>query len=249
MQNTIYYVGGNKGGVGKSLWSTMLLDWLFKNRPSAKLLLIDTDLSGSDVGCRYHVGEFGGKYDDRIKAGVLDLSVMVNDETGDYIESNWSGLTTLIGNHEDYDVIINSAAAQIGSIKKCGRWFDDIMKMTGHDMVTYWLIGREEFGLEALVDYMNVVKNSVVHVVKNRREGKADSFDIFDNATETNNKIRERKGLVIEFPRLGLNLAASFQNSKMPFDETLASLKNMGDQVMFGRWKDSVWKQIEKTMG
>jgi len=247
MGNTIWYVGGNKGGIGKSLWSTMLVDWLFKNRPSKKLLIIDTDLSGADVGERYQLGEFDGKYERITKRG-LDLTV-AEDDTGTLIEANWSALSNIIQAHSDHDVVINSAAAQISAIQQCGHWFGHIIEMTGCDFVTYWLIDRGDTCLHALGKFLDSVPNTVVHVVKNRREGRSDSFEALENAVKLRERISSRNGLVIEFPKLGLNLAANFQNSKIPFDETLASLKNMGDQVMFGRWKDSVWKQIEKTMG
>ena len=41
IQNSVFYVGGSKGGVGKSLFSFALVDYLL-NR-NANVLLVDTD--------------------------------------------------------------------------------------------------------------------------------------------------------------------------------------------------------------
>ena len=47
IQNSVFYVGGSKGGVGKSLFSFALVDYLL-NR-NANILLVDTDTDNPDV--------------------------------------------------------------------------------------------------------------------------------------------------------------------------------------------------------
>ena len=47
IQNSVFYVGGSKGGVGKSLFSFALVDYLL-NR-NANVLLVDTDTDNPDV--------------------------------------------------------------------------------------------------------------------------------------------------------------------------------------------------------
>ena len=47
IQTCVFYVGGSKGGVGKSLFSFALVDYLL-NR-NANILLVDTDTDNPDV--------------------------------------------------------------------------------------------------------------------------------------------------------------------------------------------------------
>ena len=47
IQNSVFYVGGSKGGVGKSLFSFALVDYLLDR--NANVLLVDTDTDNPDV--------------------------------------------------------------------------------------------------------------------------------------------------------------------------------------------------------
>ena len=47
IQNSVFYVGGSKGGVGKSLFSFALVDYLLNRE--ANVLLVDTDTDNPDV--------------------------------------------------------------------------------------------------------------------------------------------------------------------------------------------------------
>jgi MinD superfamily P-loop ATPase len=48
-QKTVTYVGGSKGGTGKSLVSMALVDYLRRTFPEDKILLIETDSSNPGV--------------------------------------------------------------------------------------------------------------------------------------------------------------------------------------------------------
>ena len=47
------YVGGSKGGTGKSLFSMALTDYLRKTFPGDQIMLVETDSSNPDVGRLY----------------------------------------------------------------------------------------------------------------------------------------------------------------------------------------------------
>ena len=54
MKNTIFYVGGGKGGVGKSMVSMTLVQFLIDRYGEYKTIhLIETDESNPDVGRVY----------------------------------------------------------------------------------------------------------------------------------------------------------------------------------------------------
>ena len=47
IQTSVFYVGGSKGGVGKSLFSFALVDYLLDR--NTNILLVDTDTDTPDV--------------------------------------------------------------------------------------------------------------------------------------------------------------------------------------------------------
>ena len=47
IQTSVFYVGGSKGGVGKSLFSFALVDYLLDR--NTNILLVDTDTDNPDV--------------------------------------------------------------------------------------------------------------------------------------------------------------------------------------------------------
>ena len=55
MQDTIYYIGGSKGGVGKSIITTVLVQFLIDRYGESKTIhLVETDESNPDVGRIYN---------------------------------------------------------------------------------------------------------------------------------------------------------------------------------------------------
>ena len=72
MRDTIFYVGGGKGGVGKSMVSLSLIDFLITQYGGMKAIhLIETDESNPDVG--------------RVYKGKIPVSTAILDEN----EKGW----------------------------------------------------------------------------------------------------------------------------------------------------------------
>lgn len=53
MRKNLVYVGGSKGGTGKSMVCMALVDYFRKAFPKDTLLLVETDTSNPDVGRLY----------------------------------------------------------------------------------------------------------------------------------------------------------------------------------------------------
>ena len=68
MNAAMYYVGGSKGGVGKSKLSFALIDYLFAQEK--KILLLETDTSNPDVYKTHHPHE-----SDSLISKIIDLDV------------------------------------------------------------------------------------------------------------------------------------------------------------------------------
>ena len=113
IQNSVFYVGGSKGGVGKSLFSFALVDYLL-NR-NANVLLVDTDTDNPDVFKAHK---------DLALPNLLCRLNSLDDADG------WADLLDTVQNYPDHAVVINAAARTKTSTASYG----DIMKEALREM-------------------------------------------------------------------------------------------------------------------
>ena len=101
MKDTIFYVGGGKGGVGKSMVSLTLIQFLIDKFGDSKTIsLIETDESNPDVG--------------RVYKGKIPITNVILDED----EKGWILMSNLIEKSSDTLFIINSAARSNMGIRR-----------------------------------------------------------------------------------------------------------------------------------
>ena len=104
MRDTIFYVGGGKGGVGKSMVSLTLIQFLIdKFGDSKTIYLVETDESNPDVG--------------RVYKGKIPITNVILDEN----QKGWILMAGIIENSFDTIFVINSAARSNMGIRKNGR--------------------------------------------------------------------------------------------------------------------------------
>ena len=111
MKDTIFYVGGGKGGVGKSIVSLALVDFLITKYGETKAIhLIETDESNPDVG--------------RVYKGKIPVTSAILDEN----EKGWIRVAGLIEGSSDTLFVINSAARSNLGIRKNGGNFVAVLE-------------------------------------------------------------------------------------------------------------------------
>ena len=103
MNAPIFYVGGSKGGVGKSKLSFALIDYLTTREK--KVLLLETDTSNPDVYKTHHVHENGS-----LVCKIVDLDV----------SEGWIKLVNHADEFPGHVAVINSAARSNTGIEKYG---------------------------------------------------------------------------------------------------------------------------------
>jgi hypothetical protein len=129
MKDTIFYVGGSKGGVGKSIVSHALVQSLIDKYCDQKTIhVIETDYSNPDVGRAYK--------------GKIPGSGLVLDED----ERGWLSLIDLLDSSSDTLFVINSAARSNMGIRKNGSEFTEALRSNGrYGLVTLWPINRYQY--------------------------------------------------------------------------------------------------------
>jgi hypothetical protein len=127
MSNTIFLIGGGKGGVGKSLMSMAVLDFLQAN--GQRPFLVETDTSVPDVFKTYWEA-VGGEL------------VNLDEREG------WIGLVNLFESSPERTFVINTGARNQTGMSNFGRTLSKALPELGRKLVVLWMIDREREGLE-----------------------------------------------------------------------------------------------------
>lgn len=125
IQASVFYVGGSKGGVGKSLFSFALVDYLL-NR-NANILLVDTDTDNPDVFKAHK---------DLALPNLLCRLNSLDDADG------WAELLDSVQNYTDYAVVINAAARTKTSTASYGDIMKEALREMQRELTVFWIINR-----------------------------------------------------------------------------------------------------------
>ena len=212
----IYIIGGSKGGVGKSMVTMGLLDYLATNGENA--VLIDTDTSNPDVWKTY---------------GNENSGELVNLEEAE----GWINLINICGNVDNKDkaIVINTRAANNQGIKKYGETLNDSLKELGRTLVVLWVINRQRDSLELLTDFRAALPNALVHVVRNGYFGDEHKFQLY-NGSKTRKAIEEGGGKSLIYPDMADLLADDIYTRRMTIAKASADLP-IGNRAELKRWK------------
>jgi len=122
MSKAILLVGGGKGGVGKSLFSMAVVDFL--GGSGREPFLVETDTSVPDVFKTYK--------------GTVDGELVNLDE-----REGWMDLVNLVDGRRDDTVVINTGARNQTGISNFGKTLRKALPTLNRKLVVFWLIDRK----------------------------------------------------------------------------------------------------------
>jgi hypothetical protein len=220
MEN-VYWIGGGKGGTGKSMVGMGLIDYLRKEGRDP--VLIETDKKNPDVG-RAHKSE--------IQTEGLDLS----DQDG------WVDLLDLCGKTES-PVVINSA---VGADETQGiDALEQSLESSEKKLVVLWVINRQRDSIELLRDFMKSIQSAKVHVVRNLYFGGTHKFELF-NDSKTRKELEERGGKILDFPEIADRIANELYSKRVSIATCLDGAET-GTRFVLGRWQNAVHKMFREA--
>jgi hypothetical protein len=231
MRNTIFYVGGGKGGGGKSMVSMTLVQFLIDRYGDSKTIrLIETDDSNPDVG--------------RIYGGKLPMTGATMDED----EKGWILVTGLIEQSHDTFFVINSAARSNMGIRKNGRNFNAVLEngKIACDLVILWPINRQKDSVILLEEFLRYVTYGSVYPIRNNYFGKPEDFTLYAKYLAESNLLRSRVAKTLDFPALADIIADDFYTGGRTIPETAENLGAFASES-FLSWRNRVYEMFAET--
>lgn len=234
MQDTIYYIGGSKGGVGKSIITTVLVQFLIDRYGEKKTVhLIETDESNPDVG--------------RIYDGKIPVTPLVLDER----ETGWITLFELLEKSKNTIFVVNSAARSSRGIEVNGENFSMALQdqSVPYDFVTFWPINRQLDCVNLLMDYLRVIRYGPVFTIRNTYWGEPKDFLIYNsmiNKAKNKELAQSRINDVLDFPSLNDLITLQFYSYGKTIPE-VAGMLNAFMRQIFLTWKNRAYEMFEST--
>lgn len=216
MNKPIYLVGGSKGGVGKSMVTMALIDYLQGNGES--VVLIETDTSNPDVWKTY---------------GESTKGELVNLEEAD----GWIKLINICGDdaNKESTIVINTRAANNQGVQKYGETLNSTLEELGRTLIALWVINRQRDSLELLKDFREALPNALVHVVRNGYFGEESKYQLY-NGSKIRAAVEEKGGKSLTFPDMADLLADDIYTKRLTIAKASADLP-IGNRAELKRWK------------
>lgn len=219
MNPPIIYIGGSKGGVGKSKTCFSIINYLVKM--DKKILLLETDTSNADV-YKAHI-----EYQDELNIICKEVNLDIPD--------GWIELINLADKYTDSYVVINSAARSNSGVEKYSTTLRDTLGELNRTLVTLWLINRQRDSVELLRAFINSFPDALIYVLRNLYFGSYDKFELYNNSKAR--MLIEKKGNTLDFPDLADRVADKIYSGRFPISIAKKEMP-IGDRAELNRWEN-----------
>ena len=222
---SLTYVGGGKGGVGKSLLAMCVIDYWRTQKRS--VVLVEAETANSDVYLTY--------------APLLgDASVYAVDlQRG---AGGWHELGDIVEWHPDAEIVVNTPAGMADAYRNYGTQVAALASMTRR-FTTLWPINRLRDPVRLLADYMDAVSNTRVAVVKNLFFAEAHRFKRFDGSAFRKNNPQI---LVGELPDLDDDMI-DLIDERVPLEQ-VGERTSFMRRATFNQWRDEVHTMLATVL-
>jgi hypothetical protein len=218
--NSIFFVGGCKGGVGKTFVSLALIDYI--QDFYSPVYVFDTDTANPEIIKIYQ---------NHPNQNIVTLNVNLDDDDG------WMNLIdNLTGTALNAPVIINTAARNESGINKYGSLLKEALIEMNRDFITFWVINRQMDSLVLLAQFRKVFSESPVHVVRNNFFGEGRKFERY-NSSNIRKTLEGEGGKSLDFPDLADRVADEIYTNHISISEGLKTLP-LSNRVELKLWKN-----------
>ncbi|WP_263378282.1 nucleotide-binding protein [Granulicella paludicola] len=221
MNAPIVFVSGSKGGVGKSLTSMAVLDYLASKQQMVKL--VDADPSNPDVFKSY--------------SRALDAEQVDLDDV-----DGWIQLVNTCESPSFKTVVVNTPARNNDGVRKHGAILQGALQELGRPLITLWVINRQRDSLDLLAEYMDLMPKSAVHVVQNGYFGEQKKFELY-HSSALHERVAGQDGKDLFLPDLADRVTDDLYSKRITLAQAAQQLK-IGDRVELQRWRSNVAEML-----
>ena len=225
MAKRIWFSGGGKGGVGKSVVSIGLIDLALEHKDD--LILVESDTSNPDV---YKM------HKDEIRTELIDL----DDANG------WIDFINVCDNNPDSLIIVNTAARNNRGVAAYGATLSATLSELDRELITLWVINRQRDSLELLSDFMADIVGSKIHVVRNKYYGAEEKFELYNNS-KLRTQVEAAGGTSLSFPDLADRVSDDLYSKRLSVRAAMKVLP-LGNRAELTRWRLEVHKALGGVM-
>ena len=229
IQTSVFYVGGSKGGVGKSLFSFALVDYLLER--NANILLVDTDTDNPDV--------FKAHKELALPNLICRLNSL-DDADG------WADLLDTVQTYPEHAVVINAAARTKASTASYGDIMKEALREMRRELGVFWIINRHRDSIELLHSFQEVFTDVPIHVCRNLYFGESRRFDMYN--TSKAREAVEKNGMTLDFPAVGNRVADWLYSKRMSIRAAQPEMP-FGTRAELQRWRALCAKMLDQVMG
>jgi MinD-like ATPase involved in chromosome partitioning or flagellar assembly len=226
MSKAIFLIGGGKGGVGKSLMSMALLDFL--QAGGQEPFLVETDTSVPDVFKAYQ---------EEVAGELVNL-----DE-----REGWIELVNLVESKPESTIAINTGARNQTGVSNFGRTLSKALGELGRKLVVLWMIDRKRESLELLSDFMAAIPEAEVHVVRNLYLGSEKKFELY-NSSKIKSAIEGKGSKSVNLPELADRVTDAMNKGRMTIEKAVGEL-SLGDRMELERWREECAAMLSQVVG
>jgi hypothetical protein len=229
MNTPVLYVGGCKGGVGKSMVASALVDYLSAREKN--VLLLETDNANPDVYKAHLPHE---------NAALICKPVNLDFAEG------WIELVNFCDENPGHVAVVNSAARSNTGMEKYGATLKETLGELQRELTAFWVINRQRDSIELLRSFLDVFPEARMHVCRNLYFGEAEKFELY-NTSKTRKNI-EQKGVTLDFPSLADRVADKLYSGRLTIQTALADLP-LGDRAELKRWRAICGEMFDRALG
>lgn len=213
MAKPIWNVSGSKGGIGKSITAMAAVHYL--QEKGEKVLLVEADDTNPDVLKSYR---------EEVETEALNLD---NAE-------GWMDLANILEEKQDYVAVINTPARSTEGVNKYGEILAAALPELKRELLTLWVISHERDSLELLKKFMEAMRESTVHVLRNLYWAPAEKFTLYDGSN-IRAAVEKRGGKTLDFPVLPLRLSTALRNDRMSIRKAIET-STIGNRIGVTKW-------------
>ncbi len=219
---TIYLIGGEKGGVGKSMLTLSLAELLRKD----SALVVDGDESNPDAFKCLHNSKPEG-----IETVTADLDT----------QDGWQALIEHMPNCKK-PIIVNTPARYRRIAEKYFDYLTTAASDTGYSIKVLWPINRQRDGLIQLGSAMNGYLTGLpVWIVRNLYFGDVEKFVLLESS-----KIKSQVTGIVDMPDLSDRVTDKIYSDRISFSD--AEKFGYAERIAVQRYLKTLSTNLEKVL-